>query len=292
MKTTTRAALGAASALLLSLAACESTTTEYVTVTAPASTYLVEYIPGMMDSVVGKSTFKLRVRTRADSLPATGLAISLKPVMYMPTMTHGAPADVVTESATPGTYDCAVYYLMMSGGGMGYWEVTATIGAEKAVFDPSVGMAMGPMGESVRVNLWGPTDVGMGGMGTNKYFLFLDGPLTAAAGSLKLHVSRSENMMMDFKPVYVGATLAAPTGAVTSVTLAAYATTDTAFTTPLPAVHSANGHWTIDLSSLGLMAGTQATVNLKLKVNGEDKTTDGLVVSATNASIPFKATPQ
>jgi hypothetical protein len=290
MMTTTRTALGAATALLLSLTACGSTTTEYVTVTAPASTYLVEYLPGMMDAAVGKTTFKLRVRTRADALAATGLAITLKPVMHMPTYDHSAPADVVTESATPGTYDCAVYYQMPSGAGMGYWEVTATIGAEKVTFTPSVGMAMGM--DSVRVNLWGVSDVGATSTATTKYVIFRDGPLAAAAGSLKLYLSRAENMMMDFKPVHVGSILAAPTGTVTSVSLTAYAATDSTFTTPLPAVHSANGHWTIDVSSLGLVAGTQATVNLKLKVNGEDKTTDGLAAAGANASVAFTATPQ
>jgi hypothetical protein len=285
---TTRHTAAAALTLLLSLTACGSTTTEYVAVTAPASTYLVEYVPGMMDAAMGKTTFQLRVRTRADYAPAAGLAISLKPLMTMPTYSHSAPADVVTESSTPGTYDCAVYYQMASGPGMGYWELTATIGIEDAVFNPSVSMAMGT--DSTKVNLWGVNDVGATSMATTKYVIFKDGPLTAADGSLKLYVSRAENMMMDFKPIYVGSILAAPTGAVTSVTLTASA--DTAFTTPLPAIHSANGHWSVDISSLGLAAGTQATIYLKLQVNGEEKTTDGLVVSATNASVPFKATPQ
>jgi hypothetical protein len=291
MKMTSRATIGAALPLLLSLTACGKTTTEYVTVTAPASTYLVEYIPGMMEATMGKTTFKLRVRTRADYMPATGLAtaITLKPLMTMPTYSHAAPADVVTESTTtPGTYDCAIYYQMASGAGMGYWEVTATIGNEKAVFNPSVAMAMGS--DSTLVRLWGVTDVGAGGMASTKYVIFRDGPLTAAAGSLKLYLARAENMMMDFKPVYVGATLAGPTGTVTSATLTASA--DAAFTTPLVASHSVNGHWSVDVSSLPLAAGTQATVYLKLNVNGENKTTDGNVLSGGNGSVAFKVTPQ
>ncbi len=288
MKTSSLAATGAALTLLLALTACGKTTTEYVSVTAPASTYLVEYIPGMMDAAMGKTTFKLRVRTRADYLPATGLAITLKPLMTMPTYSHSAPADVVTESATPGTYDCAIYYQMASGAGMGYWEVTATIGAEKAVFNPSVAMAMGT--DSTLVRLWGVTDVGAGGMAITKYVIFKDGPLTAATGSLRLYLARGENMMMDFKPVYVGATLAGPTGTVTSATLTASA--DAAFTTPLSASHAANGHWSVDVSSLSPAAGTQATVYLKLDVNGENKTSDGNVLSAGNGSVAFKVTPQ
>jgi hypothetical protein len=288
MATISRAVTGAFLTLLLSFTACGKTTTEYVTVSAPASTYLVEYIPGMMEAAMGKTTFKLRVRTRADYLPATGLAITLKPLMTMPTYSHSAPADEVTESATPGTYDCAIYYQMASGAGMGYWTVTVTVGTEKVDLYPSVAMAMGT--DTTLVRLWGVSDVGAGGMSTTKYVIFRDGPLTAAAGSLKLYLARSENMMMDFKPVYVGATLAGPTGAVTSVTLAA--SVDAAFTTPLAASHSANGHWSVDVSSLSPAAGTQATVYLKLNVNGENKTTDGNVLSSGNGSIAFKVTPQ
>jgi hypothetical protein len=288
LTTTTPAATGAALTLLLALTACGSTTTEYVQVTAPASTYLVEYLPGMMDAAVGKSSFKLRVRTRADFKPATGLAISVKPVMTMPAYNHSAPADLVTESSTPGTYDCAVYYQMASGEGMGFWEVTATIGAEKTVFYPSVAMAMGT--DSTKVNLWGVTDVGAGGTSSTKYVIFRDGTLGAAAGSLKLYVSRAEDSMMTFKPVSLGSVLAGPTGTVTSVSLTVSA--DAAFTVPLAAVDAGHGHWSVDLSTLGLVAGSQATVYLKLKVNGEDKTTDGLAASGANASVVFKATPQ
>jgi hypothetical protein len=291
--TTTRAALSAALPLLLTLAACgetkTETVTEYVTVTGPAGTYIVDYVAGTTNSVVGKSTFQLRVRTRATGAAATGLAASLRPVMYMPTYNHGAPADVVTESTTtPGTYDCTVYYQMASGPGLGYWEVSATIGTERVAFYPAVDMPMGT--DSTLVRLWGGSDVGAGGMSSTKYVIFNDGPLSATAGSLKLYLSRSQNMMMDFKPVYVGSVLAAPTGTVTGVSLTASA--DAAFTTPIVATHSANGHWTIPLT--GLVAGTQTTVYLKLNVNAEDKTTDGLAVSATNAnaSVAFKVTPQ
>jgi hypothetical protein len=290
MTTTTRTALAAALPLLLTLAACGSTKTEYVTVTAPESTYLVEYLPGMMGAVAGKTTFQLRVRTRADYKAATGLAITVKPVMTMPAYDHGAPADLVTESATPGTYDCAVYYQMASGAGMGYWELTATIGAESVTFVPSVAMAMGS--DTVKANLWGVSDAAVPDTASTKYVIFKDGPLLASAGSLKLYVSRAEDMMMTFKPVSAGSVLGGPTGTVSSVSLTAYAATDTAFATPLAAVDGGHGHWSVDVSSLGLTAGAQATVNLKLKVNGEDKTTNGLAPAGANASVAFKVTPQ
>ena len=58
---------------MLLLAGCGTETkteTVYVATTAPASTYLVEYIPGtalhstMADAAVGKTTFQLRIRNR------------------------------------------------------------------------------------------------------------------------------------------------------------------------------------------------------------------------------------
>jgi hypothetical protein len=48
----------------------------------------------------------------------------------------------------------------------------------------------------------------------------------------------------------------------------------------------------VDVSSLAPVAGTQKTVYLKLKVNGEDKTTDGLAPAGANATVAFKVTPQ
>lgn len=273
----TRMAVGAA---VLALAgACTETKVEkqFVQVSAPASTYLVEYLPGMMDATVGKSTFRLRVKKRSDDSPAAGLAVSLRPVMTMSTMTHGAPADVVRESATPGTYDCAVYYLMMSGVGMGYWELNVDIGGETATFYPSVGMYMGT-DKPVRRTLWGASD----GMGTTdpRYFVFRDGPVSAAAHTVPFFLSRSESMMMAFQPVV-------STGFAPGVPVLT-ASADPSFTTPIAAAHAGDGHWTVDIASLGPVEGTPTTVYLKLIVAGEPKTVDG---TPTTAYTSFTVTP-
>jgi hypothetical protein len=105
-----------------------------------------------------------------------------------------------------------------------------------------------------------------------------------------MSVARAEDSMMTFKPVSVGSVLGGPTGTVTSASLTVSA--DAAFTTPLVAVDGGKGHWSVDVSSLAPTAGGQMTVYLKLKVNGEDKTTDGKVASGANASAAFKVTPQ
>jgi hypothetical protein len=270
-------------AALTLLAACTKTETNTVTVSPADSTYLVEWIPG--ESVVGKSTFQLRVRRRADFAPATGLAITVRPTMVMTGMTHSTPVDVVTESATQGTYDGTIYYLMASGTGMGYWALDLSVGGEVHTVYPSVDMAMGT--DTVKRNLWGASD-GMGSM-AKKYFLFRDGPYTGEH-QLRLHVSRAEDSLMTFKPVFGGATLGAPTGAVTSVSLTA--STDPAFATSAAGVDGGHGHWALDLSSFTLDPAVATTVYVRLQVNGEDKTTDGAAASAANAAAVFSVTPQ
>jgi hypothetical protein len=288
-------------AALLALAGCgtdrtryvDVTRTEPVAITSGTGAYQVQFIPGPQ-SVMGKSTFQLAVLERPALTPATGLTITVHPVMYMTgamPMQHSAPADVVKESTTAGTYDAAIYYLMASSLTEGYWNVTATIDdgtvVEDVTFGPWVDMPMGT--DTVRKNLWGPSDVGMSAMDTNKYFLFRDGPVTAAAGVLPIHLSRAEEMLMTFKAVHLDAVLAG-TGAVTAVALEASA--DDAFTTPITASHVADGHWTVSLASLGLVKGTARTVYLRLSVNGEAKTADGLAAAGTNDWVAFTVTPQ
>ncbi len=287
------------SAGILLLAGCGTETkTEYVQTSAPASTYLVEYIPGttmsgtMSDATVGKTTFKLRVRNRSTFAAVSGLSISIYPLMHMSSKNHSAPADVVTESSTPGTYDCAMYYLMASGTGMmgGYWELQVKIGSETATFYPSVGMAMGT--DTVRATLYGYDDVvsTMSGTQYNKYYLFNDGPVTAATPTFSLFISHSEDMIMSFKPAYVGAAMSSPTGTVTSMNVTA--SQDTSFTSPLSAVHSGNGHWTVS-GLTGLVSSQTTTIYVKMDLNGQDKTTDGMVSSPTSTNYAtFIVTPQ
>lgn len=270
----------------LALAACERTVTNTVEVQPQPSTYLVEYLPGARPAAVGKTRFQLRVRKRADFTDATGLALTLAPVMTMPTMSHGAPVDVVTESSVPGTYDCAVYYQMASGPTMGYWTLTASVAGEDATFYPDVAMSMGS--DTVRQNLWGASDV-VTTSNIDKYVLFVDGAVTT--GSLPLFVAHSEQMMMTFKRVAQGAVLSSPTGTVTSVALSVSDDATFPAARTVVATSLGDGHYALDLSTLGLSAGAQATVYVRLSVNGEAKTLDGAAVGASNGYATFKLTP-
>jgi hypothetical protein len=258
------------------------------------NTYRVEYVPGMMASRQGKTQFQIKVTKRSDQSPATGLSLTLMPLMHMASgMNHSTPVDVVTESTTAGTYNCTVYYLMASGLTMGYWDLKVKINdsvtTETAMFFPPVGMAMGA--DTVNFKLYGPDDIvsAMTGTQYNKYFLFKDGPVTVAASTLNLFITHGEMMNMNFKPASAGAVLSSPTGTVTAMSV--QAAMDSAFASPLTAADNGNGHWSVSGLS-GLVSAQTTTVYVKVNVNGQDKTTNGAAASGSNAYASFVVTPQ
>jgi hypothetical protein len=281
------------------LAGCGTDTkTEYVQTSAPDSAYLVEYIPGtttsgtMANATTGKTTFKLRVRNRSTFAAATGLSIQLTPTMYMASHTHGTPADVVKESATPGTYDCTIYYLMASGTGAmgGYWELQVKIGSETAMFYPSVGMAMGT--DTIRATLKGQSDdliSSATGTSFRSYYLFKDGNATTT--SINLFLASDGNLSQSYPMIYSGATLTNYQNVawtVSSVLLEA--ATGTLATWQTGTNSAGDGHWLV--SGLSLTSSATNTVYVRVTVNTKVKTTDGLVSNAslTNTYATFTAT--
>jgi hypothetical protein len=283
------------------LAGCGTDTkTEYVQISGPASTYLVEYIPGttmsgtMADATTGKTTFKLRVRNRSTFAAASGLSIQLIPTMHMATYEHGTPADVVKESATPGTYDCAIYYLMASGTGMmgGYWDLQVKIGTETATFYPSVGMAMGT--DTIRATLKGQSDdliSSTTGTSFRSYYLFKDGDATNT--SINLFLAANGNMSQSPYPmIYSGATLTNHQNVAWTVSsVLVEGTTDTSSSWQTGTNTAGDGHWLV--SGLSLTSSVTNTVYVRMTVNGTVKTTDGLVSngSGTNTYATFTVTP-
>jgi hypothetical protein len=273
-------------ALLALLGACGSSSS---TNTA-SPVYKIEYLPGtgMNAPVQGKTVFQLKITKQSDGSAATGLNPSLTVMMHMTNGdSHATPVDSVTESGTPGTYDCTVYYLMASGPTMGTWDMNITVGGETTTFHPDVAMAMGS--DTVRTTLYGSDDIitAMSGTTYNKYYIFRDGMVSASMPMLKLYFSHSENMMMDFTSVSVGSVLSNPTGTVTSMTVQASLDGGTTW---VPSVDDANGHWSI-AGLTGLVSGQTSTIYVKLAVNGQDKTTDGAAPSSTNAYATFLVTP-
>jgi hypothetical protein len=288
---------------VLLLAGCGTETkteyvTEYVQTTAPASTYLVEYIPGttmggmMADATTGKTTFKVRVRNRSTFAPAPGISITVYPLMHMSSMNHSSPADAVTDNGD-GTYNCTVYYLMTSGAGMmgGYWELQVKVGSETATFYPSVGMAMGT--DTVRATLKGQNDdliSLMTGTALRSYYLFKDG--AASTTQVNLFLAAQGNMMTSYPAIFTGATLTNEQNVPFAVTSALVEATTNTLSSWLTGTNSSgDGHWIV--SGLTLTSSVTNTVYVRVTVNSMVKTTDGLVSNAslTNTYATITVTP-
>jgi hypothetical protein len=251
---------------------------------ALTASYKVEYVPGMMAAAQGKTTFKIKL-TNLDGTAASGKTITLTPKMNMPGMSHSAPVANVAESATPGTYDATVYYLMASGPGMGVWELKVKIGTETATFYPAVAMNMGT---TARTTLKGISDtipamsmkilpMAMSGS-PRTYYLFNDG---ISGTTAKLFIAATDDSAMKLFPaVSAGTTLHDAMNAAWTVdgpTSSVLVSADSGVTW-ITATDNGGGHW----SAEGLPAlASGSSVRVKVKINGEQKTTAG---SATLSS--------
>ena len=272
----------------------------------PAAVYKVEYVPGtgMNAPTEGKTTFHLKITKTSDGSPATGLTPTLSFLMTMTDGTqHATPIDLVSESSTtPGTYDCAVYYMMSSGATMGTWEMTVTLDNETTKFNPDVAMSM--KSDTVRATLKGQNDIISSMSGTEKrsYYIFNDGLTSGMAmgsGTLNLFIAAKESMMSF--PALVSTsvsttTLHDETGASWSADpVTVEASLDTAFTLPYSGTNTKGGHWSISLMS-GITSSVTNTIYVRLSVgkNGgtaEQKTTDGNAVSGSNGYQTILVTP-
>jgi hypothetical protein len=246
---------------------------------ASSNTYRFEYMEGMMPATEGKTLFKVRVSDAATgATPQTGLSLRVMAMMHMATMAHSTPDADCAESATAGTYNCTVYYLMpslMMNTSMGYWQLTVMAGMdESAIFYPTVTMAMNGNGKVV---LKGQSDDlidSMTGTENRAYYIFKDS-VTGATGNhtIKLFVAAKESMM-SFPAIYAGKILNQGTVHELNISSMSVAvSTDGA--TWLPADGGSNdGYWTASGVS-GLTDGVQGNFFIRVIVNGEQKTTDG-----------------
>lgn len=255
---------------------------------ATTASYKVEYVPGTpANPTIGKSTFQLRITNLSDGTPATGKGVSLAPmmtmIMSMSTITHSTPVDVVTESLTPGTYDCTIYYIMASSSA-DTWELKAIISGETATFSPSVGNAAKPS------KLRGQTDdIITNGTGTETrtYFLIKDGPTTTT--SISLFIAAQENDKMSFSQVYSGATFTDETDSALPITnVLVEAATDPLASWQSGTNGGTGGHWTLPISPTPLSSGGTGTVYVRLTVDGKQKSTNSALVSAPTDSNGYQ----
>ena len=252
----------------------------------------------VMEPTEGKSTCTLAITNKTDGTPATGLAISLMPMMNMAMHKHSTPVDGCVEQTDPaGTYRCTVYYLMaskmMNGMSMGFWDMKVMIGGmdgEEAHFYPDVKMAMG--GDTVKAVLLGQNDriAGMGGTSENrKYFLFNDG-ITGTTGNhtFNLFIATKENMM-SYPAVSVGTVLKDENGNDWTVdSMSVEVSTDR--TNWIAATDNGGGHWSA-AGITGLTDGSRGTLYVRLTVNDEQKTDDGNAPDGVADNAVFEVTP-
>lgn len=231
----------------------------------------------------GKSTFKIKVTDKNSGAAVVGKSITLTPTMDMGATKHSTPFDSFKDNGD-GTYTWTLYYLMAStmadGTQGGTWELKFTLGDETFSFKPAVVMAMGT---SPRGTLKGVSDmiISMGSAKARSYYLFDDG---ISGGTVKLFIAAvDDSMMTKYPAVSVGTMLHDQMAAAVPVNLMTVeVSTDKTVWTPL--ADDGAGHWSKS-GLTPLAAGMHLYV--RMSVNGEQKTVDGMAVGAGNAYCDF-----
>jgi hypothetical protein len=263
--------------------------------------YKVEYVPGMMDPMQGKSMFKLRISGKDTGAPVSE-NVTLMLMMFMEDREHSTPDLNCKESlTTAGEYDCTVYYLMPSvmatGDSMGYWQINVMDKANKqsAMFYPQVMMAMG---DTTRVALKGQagddTIMMMGEELSRTYNLFKESLMGITGNhTFEVFIAPMETMM-SFPVLETGIALIIDPAAdpvttfpINTVTVE-FSTDETKWTTANNAVNG-SGIWSASID--GLTDGVEGNIYVRLRVNGVLKTTNGLDADGTNEYSFFKVTP-
>ena len=260
--------------------------------------YRVEYTSDMTAIMEGKSVFTLEVTDLSTGSLVPGLNISVMPMMTMVSgMMHDSPVSAVTDNGD-GSYEVTVYYLMpssmMNGTPMGDWDLQVMIGGmngEVAHFYPDVMMAMG---DSVKATLLGQSDMiaGMMMAENRKYFMFKQSLMGVTDNhSFGLFLAARESMM-SHAAVYLGAVLNQGdiNYELTVSSISVEVSTDA--TNWQAATGSGDGYWTVSGLS-GLTNNVAGEIYVRLSVNGEQKTTNGLSPAGdgTNDYGVFTVTP-
>ncbi|VAW89270.1 hypothetical protein MNBD_GAMMA18-1748, partial [hydrothermal vent metagenome] len=254
-----------------------------------SASYRFEYLPGMMSAMEGKTSFKVAVTDVATgSTPQSGLMLTLQAKMNMANKAHMTPVDGCVESATVGTYECTIFYLMpslMNNVSMGYWQLMVTANSEMVSFYPKVGMGMNGNGKrklmaqatgskiDPTTNLTVPTysDFVMMDTSARTYFLFKDDIAAGSTSGHKIHLFAAAKESMDsFPALYSGASFNMGSFNANPVVLE-FSVDGNSWSVMSDEV---NGYWSIDNVS-GLINGAENTFYVRLTVNSEQKTADG-----------------
>jgi len=264
---------------------------------ALSDSYQVTYVPGMMDPMEGTSSFKIKIAD-LDGVPQTGLMPMLMPMMNMAAgHMHSTPkGNFVEDPEEIGTYTAAIYYLMaskMAGGiSMGYWDLTIKLGEEDVHFFPSVMMAMGDTPKVVLKDQSNTIADMTSGEVPRSYYLFnQDLSESGENHSFSVYLATKESMM-SFPGLTEGDILnEEESSELTLSSILVEMTTDPSDSESwVTAVSDANNIWTADGLS-GLTAEIEGTIYVRLTINGEQATDDGLAPDEIADEAMFTVTP-
>ena len=269
--------------------------------TAEAANLVVTYNPPA-DNEHGKNQFTLEI-TDTGGAPVTGLTdLQVMPKMYMADRTHATPTGEIVETnpGVSGIYNITVYYLMpsrmMDDTTMGTWDLKASTGNKSVHFYPNIKMAK--MDNTVKTDppLKGITDtiINMDGLEVGRpYNLFRDAdpdPVGVSTYDFNIFIAAMENMM-SFPALVVGETLESGMGGtpLTVDTVDIDVKVNDGNWQSNKDIPLGNGVWS--LNALPLDNPGTNTINVRLIVNGETKTTDGKdAVADDNDFVTFTVT--
>lgn len=242
--------------------------------TTLTTSYKVEYVPGMMSAMEGKTMFKIKVSNKSSGAAVTGLTVKVTPTMHMETMSHGSAGgdgnSVTCSDKGDGTYACKVYYLMASamsnGMAMGIWRLKTELGSETAYFFPKVKMAMK---DTARVILKNGNDQykSMSGAAVRNYFIFredLSGDSNNHTFKIYLAARNVKMMKMSHPGISVGTVLQNSSGADATVDSlnVQFSTNGSSY---VDATSDGSGYWSKTGLS-GLTSGQQGKISVKFSL--------------------------
>ncbi len=286
---------------LLVLQACnheEDETDELDPTVSTTDSYRVKYASDMTMISDGKSTFTIEISDVNTGAPLSGLNVSLMPMMDMVAgHMHDAPVGAVVDNGD-GSYEMTVYYLMpskmMDGTVMGEWELKIMIGGmggETATFHPDVMMAMG---DTVKASLLGQSDMIMGMMApeSRRYFVFKNQLMGSTDNHIFSFFLAARESMMSHVAVYENVTLNAGDMNYEYQVSPISVQVSTDGTSWTAAKSSGDGNYMVS-GLTGLTDNVQGEIYVRLTVQGEQKTTNGLAPAGdgTNDYAVFTVTP-
>lgn len=256
--------------------------------TAMSDSHVVRFLANDQPIYEGKTAFRFSVQDHMGN-PVSGLFPAYQPKMQMAMHQHTTPYSSINESEEEeGVYEGVVYFLMASamanGTSMGLWSLGIDLGEDEVTFYPRVNMAIGS--DNVRANLKSQQTCHSGMMGASEkcsYILFKHALQQIEQGYRFEVFIAVKQSMMSFPALSAPLTVEADALDINSIQVDMSTDEETWYT----AVSQGEGLWSCEeLSELD--SAEQATVYVRLRVNGEQATDDGSVADGISDHATFQ----